>query len=704
LLYFRSGKGLYIAGAYLGKKDGWQTLRFVKSSFRSEGEPAGWNRIDGIRIALWRAEDRDVPIRLRRLAGDCGAVGLVVPDATKEGRIPKVVQQIGGFLEDMGLGGDRVELSSLASGALGKRPVTIVVSCPSLDEQAVAALVQYVEGGGKLVLCYRLPGPLAKSLGFKVAKWIKPERMGQLPEIRFDAPDVVGLPMAVRQASGNITVAEPASENARVLGRWYDDQGQSTGDAGVLVSSKGAFFSRVMLGDDVVREKQLLTAVLGHLCPALWREMAEASLARVGCAGHLADRQQLEDYVQTQKIATATQKLAIARELWKDARAKFEQGRFVQAVAVARQAREQYAAAYLLGQPSSAVEGRAAWNQSGTGAYPGDWERTAKVLAENGFNMVLPAMLWGGAAHYASDVLPRSETFRQYGDQIEQCLAAAKKYGLQVHVWKIVWNLGDVAPKSFVEQLRNQGRLMMTSAGKEQLWLCPSNPENQKQELDSLVEVVRKYDVDGIQFDYIRYLNPNVCFCAGCRQRFEQESGRKVGDWPAECHSGPRREEYNQWRCDQITRLVAAVHREVKRLRPKVKISAAVFGEYPDCKRGVAQDWVQWVQAGYLDFLCPMDYRDSDERFCRLVENQLRLVDGKIPIYPGIGAASALVTLPADRVVGQIYHTRRLGAAGFTIFNLSPATIEAIVPGMGVGATSHRATPRHAGPQKGRPD
>ena len=46
-------------------------------------------------------------------------------------------------------------------------------------------------------------------------------------------------------------------------------------------------------------------------------------------------------------------------------------------------------------------------------------------------------MLWGGSAHYASDLLPRSETFEKYGDQLEQCCAAAKKHGLEVHVWKV---------------------------------------------------------------------------------------------------------------------------------------------------------------------------------------------------------------------------------------------------------------------------
>src|SRR5208283_87321 len=98
-------------------------------------------------------------------------------------------------------------------------------------------------------------------------------------------------------------------------------------------------------------------------------------------------------------------------------------------------------------------EGRAVWNHSGTGAYPGDWERSAAELQAAGFNMVLPNMLWGGLAHYASDLLPRSSTYQQYGDQIAQCLAAARRHGLEVHVWKVNWNL-STAPKEFVIRLR----------------------------------------------------------------------------------------------------------------------------------------------------------------------------------------------------------------------------------------------------------
>jgi len=86
-----------------------------------------------------------------------------------------------------------------------------------------------------------------------------------------------------------------------------------------------------------------------------------------------------------------------------------------------------------------------------------------------------------------------------------------------------------------------------------------------------------------------------------------------------------------------------------------------------------------------------MDYTPSDTLFRSLVENQVRLVSGRIPIYPGIGATASRSTLSPDRVVGQIRHARSLGAAGFTIFNFQSGTAETIIPGVGLGAGAQKA-------------
>jgi uncharacterized lipoprotein YddW (UPF0748 family) len=330
-------------------------------------------------------------------------------------------------------------------------------------------------------------------------------------------------------------------------------------------------------------------------------------------------------------------------------------------------------AANEVAAPAQTREFRAVWNHSGTGAYPGDWEKSAKLLSENGFTAVLPNMLWGGTAHYASDILPRSGTFEKYGDQLDQCCKAAKKFGLEVHVWKVNFNL-TTAPKQFVERMRREGRTQINAKGEKLDWLCPSHPENRKLELESMLEVAEKYPVAGLHFDYIRYPDSSTCFCDGCRERFEKESGKSVENWPKDCHLGPRKEEYNDWRCKQITALVAAVYEGTKKIRPEIKISAAVFGAYPDCRRSVAQDWPEWIKAGYLDFVCPMDYTENDDYFRTLVKSQIELADKKIPVYPGIGATATKMNLSAEQLRKQIGIARELGAEGFAIFNFDVKT------------------------------
>ena len=243
--------------------------------------------------------------------------------------------------------------------------------------------------------------------------------------------------------------------------------------------------------------------------------------------------------------------------------------------------------------------------------------------------------------------------------------------------------------------MRRQGRTQVAVDGRPLDWLCPSHPENRQLEMDSMVEVARKYRVDGLHFDYIRYPDRQSCYCDGCRRRFEADSGRRVANWPQDCYSGQRREEYNDWRCRQITLLVAAVRREMKRISPDVKLSAAVFGGYPDCRREVAQDWPAWIKAGYLDFVCPMNYTQSDEVFAGLVWEQVKLVEGRVPIYAGIGATASNSTLPADRVVGQINCASRLGATGFSIFNFDHGTAASILPGVGLGVGRLPAIPPH---------
>ena len=340
-------------------------------------------------------------------------------------------------------------------------------------------------------------------------------------------------------------------------------------------------------------------------------------------------------------------------------------------------------------------EVRGFWNHSGTGPYPGDWERTTRELKEAGFTMILPNMLWGGVAHYPSKVLPRSDAYRRYGDQIAQCVEAAHRHGIEVHVWKVNWYLGRLTPKEFAREMREAGRTQVSANGSPKDWLCPSHPENFQLEVQSMLEVARDYPVDGLHFDYVRYPDADHCFCPGCRKRFEADSGRPVADWPKDCHSGDRRDEYNVWRRKQITRLVETVGREARKVRPGIKISAAVFAIYDQCRNTTAQDWLAWAKAGYVDFLCPMDYCDDDKWFRGLVKRQVALIDRRVPVYVGIAGVTATSMFPPKQVLGQIDIARELGADGFVIFNLDPNTAEKLVPAIATETGTMPTTPPH---------
>ena len=604
-----------------------------------------------------------------------------------------VAQTVGNMLDDLGLGADAVEDSTLPTGGLGRRRVAIIAYHPRMSEETVNALVDFVEQGGKVFACYGLPTQLAKALGFKRGSYHKPES-GTLAEIRFDTSDIQGLPNSARQASWNMTTVEPVGHGARVIGHWFDRDGNATNLPAMWISDRGAYLSHIVIGDDPAAKRQMLAAILGHLETSLWQQMAEAELKKVGKVGHCRSLDEVAHVVMPSGQADAIQAGKAAAQAEAKAKRLAATGQFANAVVAAGEAHELLAKSYLLAQESPKTEGRAWWNHSGTGPYPGDWERACAELADAGFNMILPNMLWAGRAHYPSNLLPRSRTFDEYGDQIEQCLAAAKKHGLEVHVWKVNHNLSG-APKEFVEKMREEGRLQVFISGDSQPWLCPSHPKNYRLEVDSMIEVAKMYDVDGLHFDYIRYPGSHSCFCDGCEERFQADTGIKVENWPKDCHSGVHKAAYTQWRCDQISRLVRTVHEEAKQLRPSLQISAAVFGSYPSCRQSVAQDWPEWIKAGWLDFVCPMDYTNSDPAFRGLVENQLNLIDGRIPMYPGIGATASRCSLSADRVAGQILHARQLGAAGFTIFNLSESTARDILPGLKLGTTSAPADVPH---------
>jgi len=599
-------------------------------------------------------------------------------------------------LQRLGLSYTVLDSTDVEMARLASYDIALVSYDFVLSDIAMSEIEGFVSDGGKLICFYTLKGRLADLLGLRHLRHHVQEYEGQFSSIRFGRGAPRGMPDRAFQNSWNIMVVEPASEEAEVIARWYDERGKSTDYPAVTLSPNGAYLSHVLLRDDPENKQRALLALIGHLLPEVWRTAAARSIANAGKVGDLSDLDELEARIEERPNARKARKhLVAAKKALEKARSRVQRADHPDAVELAIQARRRAAEAYSTAQRSKKDEFRAVWIHVAYGVDDWGWKRSIKTLRENGFNAILPNVLWAGLAHYKSEILPVSERVEQHGDPLAECVKWGRKYGVEVHPWKVNYNLSN-APAAFVEKLRSEERLQRDRYGNEVRWLCPSHPENFRIERDSMLEMLRKYDVDGVHFDYIRYPNASACYCGGCRDRFGRDTGIEVEDWPEDVLIGAHMEDFQRWRQDQITRLVRAVSEEARRIKPYVRISAAVFANWDRDRYTVGQDWKLWVERGYLDFVCPMDYTTSPEALEEIVAKQVNWVDGRIPLCIGIGAFR--LTSP-DQVVDRIVRTRALGADGFVLFQYDADLGRTVLPMLRRGLTREDAVPPYRAPE-----
>jgi uncharacterized lipoprotein YddW (UPF0748 family) len=146
-----------------------------------------------------------------------------------------------------------------------------------------------------------------------------------------------------------------------------------------------------------------------------------------------------------------------------------------------------------------------------------------------------------------------------------------------------------------------------------------------------------------------------------------------VANWPADVTTGPLRQKYLQFRRDNITQLVAAVSEQARKVRPGIKISAAVFPDWPSARDQIGQDWKLWCEKGYLDFVCPMQYTDSGALFEAKTRQTAKWAGHTTLLMPGIGAT---LGLSPDGTLQQVLIARKQGAAGFVLFNYDRALLD----------------------------
>ena len=692
LVYLHSGAGWYSGHAYAPSGGG--TVRLRRKEFSSEGRPGGWGGVDRLRLAVLRHSEDDRSVVVSGIRADVRAAQVAIyrndAGVGREEGVGEYVRLMADSLDRLALGYQIVDDKAVAAGALAGRKVAILPLNPVLPADAAKEIRRFVDGGGKLLVCYHLPEPLGSLLGVRAGGAIEGGTQARpLEAIVFQGREDRD-PVRAVQGSWIAHRLQPLS-GTRVVGRWADGQGELTSEPAVTQNANGLAVGHVLTHADPTGKDRLLLEMLGGIWGGAWKEVCDHRLEGLGRLAGMGGPAELSAAVRANAQADPARKakvlaeLARAEGLARDARAAIKYGDMVLAAEELAKAQQAYRQAYGLSVPARPGEFRAVWCHDPAGVAGWTWDRAIQRLSEAGFNAILPNMCWGNAAAYKSDVLPEAPLVAEKGDQLAECLAAAKKHGVAVHVWRVNWRLWWRLQGDAEKRLREAGRLQQDPAGQTLPWLCPSHPANRQLEIDAMVEIARKYDVAGIHFDYIRYPGPQGCYCPGCRSRFEAACKVKVERWPDDVRTGPLRERYLQFRRDNITAVVAEVARQARQVRPGVLISAAVFHHWPTARDEVAQDWKLWVERGYLDFVCPMQYTHIPAAFEDWTRQSAGWIGGRIPLMPGIGATLGQTS---DGTLQQIQIARQLHTGGFVLFDYNQTLASETLELLKLGATA----------------
>ncbi|MCP9611712.1 family 10 glycosylhydrolase [Coprobacter tertius] len=251
-------------------------------------------------------------------------------------------------------------------------------------------------------------------------------------------------------------------------------------------------------------------------------------------------------------------------------------------------------------------------------------------------------------------------------DPLEYAVRKCHERGLECHAWIVCIPIGTN------KQVKLHGRNSLVARHRDwcinmkgEWYLDPGHPQVAEYLASLAADIVRRYQVDGIHLDYIRYPDQAWAFP-------DKNTYRKYAR---------KGESLSQWRQNNIDRIVYTIYNAVKQVRHTVKVSAATIGKYRSlpafpssgwsCIESVHQDAQKWMKDGKIDFIVPMLYF-SERSFYPFLDDWIKNSYGR-PVVSGLGAYRLQKTegnWKLNDFLRQIYDGRYLGASGQAFYRL----------------------------------
>ena len=334
------------------------------------------------------------------------------------------------------------------------------------------------------------------------------------------------------------------------------------------------------------------------------------------------------------------------------------------------------------------AEIRAVWLDRGTIVRAGSEKELAKIfdrLAKSGINTVFFETVNAGYTIYPSQVAPQANPLIRGWDPLAAGVKLAHARGMELHAWVWVFAAGNQMHNKLTNASPNypgpvlaanpdwanydhQGKRIPDRQTKP--FYDPANPELRQYLLKLYEEIVTRYQVDGIQLDYIRYpfQDPHAGrrygYGKAARAQFQQLHGVD----PLNI-SPSQRDLWQKWtafRTEQVDSFVSQVTQQLRKKRPDLIFSVAVF-PLPEIERiqKLQQNWEVWARRGDIDLIVPMTYSQDTSRFHRLAQPWIASRKlGSTLLLPGI----RLLSLPNVGAFDQLQLIRDLPVSGYALF------------------------------------
>lgn len=197
-------------------------------------------------------------------------------------------------------------------------------------------------------------------------------------------------------------------------------------------------------------------------------------------------------------------------------------------------------------------------------------------------------------------------------DPLQFAITEAHRRGIELHAWVNPYRSRHPADKGPAAAGHVSRRApAWTRKYGPYGWMDPGEPGVRKHTTDVILDIVRRYDVDGVHMDDYFYPYP-VQTRRGADVPFPDDR-----PWRAYQRGGGALAR-NDWRRQNVDELIRTLYDSVKREKPWVKVGISPFGiwrpGYPSSVSGfdafdkLYADSRKWLREGWLDYFTPQLY------------------------------------------------------------------------------------------------